>query len=369
MTRSQNITIPTWLWVSACALTGIILIFLIAAYFFTPQMTSDQRNIVRFMFALLAGAAFFFVGETAQFRLGFSPTKFLRVTFSATGAIAVFALAYVYPPYWYADLRQKPITVISLKTIDSGPGISLIDVIVRNSGEVTSVIHKAELFVLNREIERMRGFPYLLPVTYQYNVAISHKDETVSLDMAQAVSPRDADRFQIAVGLAEEYKAATGETIVEFPDHPPHDVPGIPNRYMSVPPVLRMRSKMRLRLYYDEANYVESLPFDFVVNGISGVKAAITGLTLQDRLRLLTNPDIDIVESTIGVLSKIGEPPVLRALLDLRGRDLSHLRAYYEANIHEKRRTGIETPERRLAQFNAELDKAIQRVRDQMKTN
>jgi len=88
---------PFWVGVG---LLAILVAFLIVVFFIRPQLTSDQRATVRFLSAILAGAAAStFLGGTAILTVRLRAP--ITVLFSATSGIAVFVLMYSVAPYWF----------------------------------------------------------------------------------------------------------------------------------------------------------------------------------------------------------------------------------------------------------------------------
>src|SRR5438552_1153435 len=83
-------------WVPTLCFTGVCLTFIFIAFFAAPNMTFAQQKIMNFVFAITAGFATLFLGGTTFLevtgRIG--PLKLL---FSATAGIAVFALCLLNP--------------------------------------------------------------------------------------------------------------------------------------------------------------------------------------------------------------------------------------------------------------------------------
>jgi hypothetical protein len=126
-THSQSTT-PLWLQIVALIFAALLLGFLIITYFKTPDRTSDQREIARFLSALLAGFAASFIGGKASLYADFPKTSAFKFTFSATAGVAIFILVYKLPPFWYEPPGQKqpavqsspsPISVLSASPVSS----------------------------------------------------------------------------------------------------------------------------------------------------------------------------------------------------------------------------------------------------------
>lgn len=89
--------IPNWVWIPAVILTTVLIAFLLVAYYKTPVMTPDQRNLNRFLVALLAGLSISFMSGTASLRVEFPKTASAKVGLAATAGSAVFFLVYLAP--------------------------------------------------------------------------------------------------------------------------------------------------------------------------------------------------------------------------------------------------------------------------------
>jgi hypothetical protein len=64
-------------------------------------MSPDQRDVSYRLFALLSGFATFFLGGSALFTINVPASDRLKLAFSATAGVAVFAFVYTRPPYWF----------------------------------------------------------------------------------------------------------------------------------------------------------------------------------------------------------------------------------------------------------------------------
>jgi hypothetical protein len=93
--------VPRRVWIPALVFVSLLLVFVVAAYFWTPTMTQDQRNLIRFATAFLAGLSVHFLGGVALLEWGLPKSKAVRLSISATSGIAVLIFFYVYAPYWY----------------------------------------------------------------------------------------------------------------------------------------------------------------------------------------------------------------------------------------------------------------------------
>jgi hypothetical protein len=105
-TTSRN-AVPRRVWIPALCFAFLLIIFLIAAFFVTPSLTPDQRDLVRLLFSLLAGFASLFLGGAGLLKLGWPTTKPVTLSLSATGGIAVFLFTYLNPPYWHNKSGQN----------------------------------------------------------------------------------------------------------------------------------------------------------------------------------------------------------------------------------------------------------------------
>jgi len=116
-------------WTPAIALVAVLLFFIMVTFFKAPTLTEDQRSTMRFFFALLGASATLFLSGTAMFKLDYPRSNGLKISFSATGAIAVFAWMYMFPPYWYqssereADRRPATQQAVSKTSLATAPAM------------------------------------------------------------------------------------------------------------------------------------------------------------------------------------------------------------------------------------------------------
>jgi hypothetical protein len=89
------------MWIPALVFTSLLIAFFLTAFFVVPKMSPDQRDISYRLFALLSGFATFFLGGSALFTINAPASDRLKVGFSATAGVAVFAFVYTRPPYWF----------------------------------------------------------------------------------------------------------------------------------------------------------------------------------------------------------------------------------------------------------------------------
>ena len=89
---------PTIVWIPALVFTSALLIFLMVAFYTTPNFTESQRGIVSLIFPLLAGFSALFLGGTVLFEVAGTTRTGLNVSLSATAGIAVFLICYFNPP-------------------------------------------------------------------------------------------------------------------------------------------------------------------------------------------------------------------------------------------------------------------------------
>lgn len=99
--KNEPSSLPKAVWIPALVFTAILLGFFITTFFYTPTMTEDQKDTSRRLFAAFCGFGAFFMGGTALFGFDFPKSDKLKMTFSATAGIAVFAFTYSHPPYWF----------------------------------------------------------------------------------------------------------------------------------------------------------------------------------------------------------------------------------------------------------------------------
>lgn len=93
----------------------LLLGFMMAVYFLTPEMKDDQRDLAKFLFALLAGFATYFIGGKALLRAE-AGSGGKQISLSATAGVATFLLLYLVPPWWEnkaRDTRTPPQSVVT----------------------------------------------------------------------------------------------------------------------------------------------------------------------------------------------------------------------------------------------------------------
>lgn len=126
--------------------------------------------------------------------------------------------------------------------------------------------------------------------------------------------------------------------------------------------------KMRLRLIYNEEQKVDSDVFSMTVRTRAfGFKAKkIAGISLEEKIKLLSDPDINVVESTVRLLGSIGGPEVSSALLALQRKDLTYLREYYAHSIYSATKdphySRLPAPDERLEVFRDVLAYTIRNL-------
>jgi hypothetical protein len=94
--------VPRMIWIPALTFTSVLLLVLIVAFFLLPTMSPDQRNVLRSLYALLAGFAALFLGGTATVQMNLPANNGLKASVSAGGGIAVFLIVYMQAPYWFS---------------------------------------------------------------------------------------------------------------------------------------------------------------------------------------------------------------------------------------------------------------------------
>jgi hypothetical protein len=93
--------VPLWTRIPALIFTVGLPIFFVAAFFWVPTLTPDQRGILCSLFAIFAGFAVSFLGGSAMIKIDVPHNGVGKLTLSATAGIAVFIFTYVYAPYWF----------------------------------------------------------------------------------------------------------------------------------------------------------------------------------------------------------------------------------------------------------------------------
>lgn len=91
-------------WVQVIAFF-LLLVFLIVITFLRSEL---QDDLVRLLFALLVGFATIFIGGRAFLTAEAHTDNRLRFSLSATAGLAMFALVYLVPPYWFQKREKAP---------------------------------------------------------------------------------------------------------------------------------------------------------------------------------------------------------------------------------------------------------------------
>jgi len=284
----------------------------------------------------------------------------ILVAIIGAAAIIVAAIITVWPhimDHYTSQQNEGYVVLSSLKIKDEGPGLSLVDVIIRNKDSIDSVIYTAEFVVLEVEPVPLRAHPYYLPSTYQYHAIMTPDDKNVSVDLSQVVPAEGVDRFQIilTLGIEKPLNCPWGSASIGWIMDPKTGTK-----------LTHLNTKMILRFTYDENQVIESPPFNFIVRAPGyGFKATkVGGFALEDKISLLADKDINVVQSAVMMLGTIGGPEALQALLDLKARDLTYLQEYYVHEIYEKVEDryfwNLPPPEERFAEFMRTLDMIIE---------
>jgi hypothetical protein len=246
---------------------------------------------------------------------------------------------------------------------------NIIDLIFRNVNDTSSIIHSAE-FVVKKVKATPDPLHYkLFPSTQQYNVLVSPWDKEFSVNLSQEVPPQSADRFQIILALgrikkSDEHKEGPWGYSLIFPPQFPHSNKKVAYADMT----------MILRLRYDEDQIIETSEFSTTLHPIGyGYKARkIAGFTLEEKIELLSDDDVNVVQSVIEVLTAIGDPKTLEVLRAFSKSNHKNLERYYEREIYGKTSNpgyyDLPDPEQRMTIFRRELKKAIEYLEEHKQT-
>lgn len=93
----DNDEVPARVWIPALVFTTLLISQLIIVFFVVPQLTWDQSQIMRWIFALLGGFSTHFLGGTALLQFT-SMREGSSLSFSAVSGIAVFVLLAFFLP-------------------------------------------------------------------------------------------------------------------------------------------------------------------------------------------------------------------------------------------------------------------------------
>jgi hypothetical protein len=90
---------PLFVWIPALCFAGLLIVFLLVAFFTTPNLTEDRRWIVSLIFPLLAGFSTIFMGGAVLLQVSGTTHSGLKFSISAVAGVAVFIICYFNPPH------------------------------------------------------------------------------------------------------------------------------------------------------------------------------------------------------------------------------------------------------------------------------
>lgn len=219
---------------------------------------------------------------------------------------------------------EEPIEIVDIRVQDSK-----IDLLIRNPGESPAVIHTAELEILTLLDQHWTAPPGIggfVLSTRTYHAMLTPTDTRVEIGIAQAISPKDVDRFGLIIRAGIE---------VQTPDFV--DVESI---YRSDGTHLAdMTISGRLRLRFNKNNSVTSDPFELTIIGASpGSSGLNVGPTnsFEQAIRQLESDDYFSVHQALEFLRAF-EPSldfhdrVITSLFTFQQRDIENLNKSYES--------------------------------------
>lgn len=363
ITSRLDVLIP-----AGIGVTFLLLCILLAIIF--PQATTFQVFVFRTVLAL-AAAGF----AAAIPGLLDVSVQLPGLTIRAVGALAAFVLVYLFNPRQLLDHEQvtnessldSAVVISSLRVKDRGPGLGLLDIMLQNKGGVDAIVHGGKLIVQDVKPVALGAHPRYFPSTHQYNVIIPASVGQFPIELSQVVPARSVDRFQVIFALGHEKvkQSPWGSAGIEW-------IQGSDNTKLTC-----MKAKCALHLLLDEDKTIQTEPFDFTIRAPGfGFKAKkIAGATLEEKLQMLGEQDVNVLESVVLNLATIGGDRVHDALRELNGKDLTYLKSYYEQEIYNKveapgGRTGelaamywdLPKPEQRLDSFKVVLQRTLQNL-------
>jgi hypothetical protein len=252
--------------------------------------------------------------------------------------------------------QKKPLEILSL-TCDAG----VLDISVRNPNSASSLISSARLEIDELSLEPEPRHFRLLPVTAQYHALINLDESAYDFQIKQEIGAKELDRFQIVLAfgrLAEpEFREGPwGYSLIFSPVMPGTESDKV--RSASI--------KARLQLCYDYDRVLNPPPlaFDLYPIGYGYRARKVTGFKFEEKIALLTDEDVNVVESVAVLLARIGDSAALPGLERLNQTDLSYLRDYYSTQIYKKcpdpSYYDLPNPEERLQRFKRRLEDVIQ---------
>jgi hypothetical protein len=257
--------------------------------------------------------------------------------------------------------ESAPLELMALKC-DAG----VLDIAIRNISSVSSLISKVELVISEITLQPDPAQYMRLPVTYQYNCLIDTEQSVYSIDVTQEIEGKRLDRFQVVFALGrmaepEQKEGPWGYSLI-FPPSMPGDGP----------PVRTADVKASVRFHYDNARVLEVPEVAFTLAPIGwGYKAKKSaGFSLEEKIGLLTDDDINVAESVIRLLADIGDPLALPALEQLAKSDIGYLRDHYSKTYAEvdPHYNDLPRPDRRLDDFKISLSNAIEHLTELKRT-
>jgi hypothetical protein len=148
--ESGHAGVPPWVWIPALVFTSLLLIFVGVAFFVTPELSFDQRWILRTFISFLAGFSACFLSGSALLTMkhNLGPNK--NIAFSAAAGMAMLMITYLVPP-WFKE--QPPVkgleTPAKSNTIpDSIPPAQIVPA--TTSPRVEAISSKTDKFALGR---------------------------------------------------------------------------------------------------------------------------------------------------------------------------------------------------------------------------
>ncbi len=122
-----------------------------------------------------------------------------------------------------------------------------------------------------------------------------------------------------------------------------------------------VEAKVRLALFYNAEQVLVSDPFTLhLFSDVNGYQAErLAGFRIEDRLALLDDPSLPVVESVVLSLRAIGGAEALAALKKLRQKNLVYLKKNFSKTCGED---CPESPDEVYESFLRVLDKSIEEI-------
>lgn len=217
-------------------------------------------------------------------------------------------------------------------------GNSELDLLVRNVGATTTIVHTAEVEILEvlekkwRQPEPIGGWLNISATLHALigpnNISSSSERDPVKIQMAVEIKPNSADRFKLRFRAGSEVVSndthgLTYETLL--------NAQGLPLKSIKV--------RARLKLHYNKEETLLTEPFEFIVGSTFAIRKQIwqVPVSVQTALRQLESDDFFEVNEAVNFFKEFngkfeGYQRVIKALHKLFRRNWEPLLSSYNTS-------------------------------------